>query len=271
MSGMEKITSRDNQHLIDARKVRDGKIRERIFIEGRRLVGEALRSEISVIQGFIVEGFADSGLAAEAAGKVQSMIEVPERVFSTISNTDHSQGIILIADRPTDGKADLETRLRSRSNAPPIVLFLKQINNPSNLGAVLRTADAAGVAGVIVSDNSTDVYSPRSLRGSMGAAFRLPVWENSDLARVLNWAKAEGLMTTATDIRAARPYNEIDWSVPRLLIFGSEAHGLTETDVESVDEKIRIPLENDVESLNLAVSAGIILFEAKRQNSGSPG
>src|SRR5258708_36336930 len=99
----------------------------------------------------------------------------------------------------------------------------------------------------------------------MGASFRLRVWENADFNEVLAWVKEGNLTTTAADIAAKNSYSEIDWKKPRLLIFGSEARGLGDEKLKGIAEKIYIPMENSVESLNLAVSAGIILFEAKLQ------
>ncbi len=265
MVDTEKITSRDNQRLVNARKARDGKETRRIFIEGRRLVDEALRSKIVIEECFFVEGFRERELLATIDAKAPKIVEMPERIFRSLADTDNSQGIILIAERPRDGARDIEERLNSKSSSLPIVLFLKEINNPSNLGAILRTAEAAGVSGIVISENSADVYSPRSLRAAMGASFRLPIWDQAGFDEVLLWARKWGLESTATDIRAEKSYTHIDWRQPRLLIFGSEAHGLSEKDLDRIDEQMQIPMENDVESLNLAVSAGIILFEAKRQ------
>ena len=100
----------------------------------------------------------------------------------------------------------------------------------------------------------------------MGAVFRLPVWENVAFEEMTKWAKANDLSTVASDISASVRYTEIDWTKPRLMIVGSEAHGLNVSELAGVDEKIVIQMENGVESLNLAVATGIILFEAKRQN-----
>ena len=144
-------------------------------------------------------------------------------------------------------------------------LFLKEINNPSNLGAIVRTAEAAGAIGVIVSKGSADVFSPKALRSAMGSSFRLPVWENAEFSEVLGWAKVHDLVTVAADILGTSSYTDIDWRIPSLLIFGSEAHGLGELELAAIDKTVLIPMENGVESLNLAVSAGIILFEARRQ------
>ena len=146
-------------------------------------------------------------------------------------------------------------------------MFLNEVNDPSNLGAVFRTADAAGVAGIVVSKGSADVFSPKALRAAMGASLRIPLWENADFVDVILWSRTNGLRTTAADIGGEIEYTQIDWKLPRMVVFGSEAHGLSREALEIIDETMMISMQNGVESLNLAVSAGIILFEAVRQKS----
>ncbi len=265
MREIEKITSRDNQRLVHARRVRDGKVPELIFVEGRRLIEEALRSGLSIDECFVNADLAVEEKAAAVIEKSGFAAEVPDRIFGSLADTKQSQGIILIAKRPQTSAGSIEKSL-TRSKLP-VVVFLKEINNPSNLGAVLRTVEAAGGAGVIVSKGSADVYSPKALRAAMGAAFRLPIWDAVNFDDAIQWAQAANLRTTATAASGTRSYVEIDWKEPRLLIFGSEAHGLSDEEVDAVDDAITIPMENEVESLNLAVSTGIILFEAKRHMS----
>lgn len=264
MNEIPKIVSRDNGRLLHARKVRDGKVRSQMFIEGRRLVSEALTSELAIDECFVSDDFRDTAMLEAVAERTEAIAEISARLFVSIADTEHPQGIILIARRP-EGLAE-RIELRLGVSSVPIVVFLKEINNPSNLGAVLRTAEAAGVAGVIVSANSADVYSPKALRAAMGASFRVPIWTEAELGDVLQWARELGLRTTATAASTDVNYTEILWKIPRLLIFGSEARGLSESEIAGTDERIRIPMESGVESLNLAVSAGIILFEAKRQS-----
>ncbi len=261
MQTTETITSRENGKLVNARKVRDGKDRTKIFIEGRRLASEALHSPIVIDECLISDEFNDSDLIKAIENRTENISTVADRLFKTIADTNEPQGIVLIARRPTSG--DLDAAIQTAN--PRLVLFLNEINNPSNLGAILRTAEAAGVAGVIVSVNSADVYSPKSIRAAMGSSFRLKIWENARFDEVISWARERKLNTTAADISADGSYADIDWKQPRLLILGSEAHGLSIEQLASVNETILIPMENSVESLNLGVSAGIILFEAKRQ------
>jgi len=265
MNGIEKITSRDNQRLVHARKVRDGKITEQIFIEGRRLADEALRSDLIIDECFVADDFTDDELLQELISCGAYVAEIPERLFNPIADTKQSQGIILTAKRPTSSLAAIEAGIKS--SLLPLVIFLKEINNPSNLGAILRTAEAAGVAGVVISKNSADVFSPKSLRAAMGSAFRLSIVENMDFESILKWSENAQLISTAAAANAEKIYSAIDWKKPRLLVFGSEAHGLYNSEMKLIDESINIPMENGVESLNLAVSAGVILFEAKRQIS----
>lgn len=256
---MQKITSRDNAKLKLARKVRDGRERDLIFVEGLRLAEEALRSNLKIVEIFFAEHFKQRDFFLLN----YSINEVSDKIFDSIADTKNSQGIILICEKPKAERQNFESKFSLQKL--PIVLFLYEINNPSNLGAILRTAEAVDAAGVIVSKNSADIFSPKSLRASMGAAFRLNIWTNADFDEILQWSQRNDFITTAADIKAEKSYTEIDWQKPRLLIFGSEAHGLNNDLLEKIEEKIYIPMENLVESLNLAVSCGIILFEAKRQ------
>ena len=263
MPKIEQITSRENRRLVAARKVRDGRTDDLIFIEGKRLAAEAIRSKLEIVECFVAENFSDTELAKEICDTTYAVFELDTKLFESISDTVQSQGIILIAKRPVFDQNAFD--LAVGSARLPVVLFLKEINNPSNLGAILRTAEAAGVTAVITSKSSADVFSPKALRAAMGAGFRLSIWQNADFYDVLKWAGEKGMQTVAADISGDRSYLELDWRKPSLLIFGSEAHGLSEAELGNVDTKIVIPMENAVESLNIAVSAGIVLFEAKRQ------
>lgn len=264
---MLKITSRDNQKIKFARKVRDGKADDLIFIEGARLAVEALRSKLDISDIFFTESFAESVRGKDflqKAGKF-NLTEVAENVFDSLSDTKHSQGVVVISAKPETGKNILESGFLRETRKFPLVVLLHQTNNPSNLGAILRTAEASGVSGVILTENSADVFSPKALRGAMGASLRLPIWTNAVFFEALDWAKQKNLISICADVNAEKSYTEIEWRQPRLLVFGSEAHGLNAQEREKIDESLIIPMENDVESLNLAVACGVILFEAKRQ------
>lgn len=269
MNEIAKISSRDNAKLTIARQVRDGKIDDRIFIEGLRLADETLRAPIRLDGCFVTPVFAETERGRELIERLHAanvrIFEVPEQLFRSIADTSNSQGIILIAERPHEGRTMIERNLQLSSSG--LVVFLHEISDPSNLGAVFRTAEAAGIAGLIVSEDSANVFSPKALRAAMGANLRVPVWENASLPEVVAWSREHQLRTTAADIGAKSTHTDINWSLPRLVIFGSEAHGLSGAALDLVEETMIIPMQNGVESLNLAVSAGIILFEAVRQRS----
>lgn len=128
----------------------------------------------------------------------------------------------------------------------------------------MRTAEAVDVSGVILTKNSADVFSPKAIRGAMGASLRLPLWTNADFTEALQWSRAKNLKSICADVNAEKIYTEVDWNVSRLLVFGSEAHGLSAAERAAVEESLLIPMANGVESLNIAVACGIILYEARR-------
>lgn len=267
---LPKIASRDNPKIKHARKVRDGQVKNLVFVEGLRAAEELLRRGVPIITCFLREGI----VRTERIDKLVETIferevdaaEVAVQTFQSIADTAHSQGIVLLAKRPHASAEQIESALKNKSGKFSSVIYLSEINNPSNLGAILRTAEAAGIVGVIISEKSADAFSPKASRAALGANFRLPVWEQAGAADALQWAEKNDLITTAADIDAEKSYAEIDWKIPRLLVFGSEARGLTSSFRQKIKQLIYIPMENQVESLNLSVACGIILFEAKRQN-----
>lgn len=264
---VQKITSRDNQKLKFARKARDGKEKDAIFVEGARLAEELLLSDLKIFECLISESFSRNrpDFLHEISKKFGGLAEVPDKIFSSLSDTKTSQGVILIAEKPKSGKDKIENILIRDFEKFPFLILLHQINNPANLGAILRICEAVGVRGVILTENSADVFSPKSLRAAMGAAFRLSFWTNADFDEVLPWAREKNLTTVCADVNSKKNFWEFDWSKRTLLIFGSEAHGLSKSERDKINESVFIPMEADVESLNLAVSGGIILFEAKRR------
>lgn len=258
----EAITSRDNRRLINARKVRDGGIRELIFIEGKRLAAEALSADLVIDECLVAESFTDRELVERIASRA-AVFDVHEKLFKTIVDTTNPQGIVVLAQRPKSGflhRDDLPL------DASPFV-FLKDVNNPSNLGAIMRTAEAAGAGGVITSTNSADAFSPKSLRAAMGSAFRIGIEQGITLSKAVEWARSRGIRVVGTDPDNGIDHTANDWSSPTLVIFGSEAHGLTSEELGMCDASVRISIANGVESLNLAASAAVILFEARRQIS----
>jgi RNA methyltransferase, TrmH family len=259
-----KITSRDNSLLRHARAVRDGKIPESIFIEGLRLCEEALRSGLKIEAVIYSERLARKDRALELIRELERVAEktasVSEKLLDTISYTKTPQGIVLLASRPFV-EAD---QFSEQQGDTPLLVILHRINNPVNVGAILRTAEAAGVTGIITTAGTADPFSPKSLRGAMGAAFRLSIWTGADYPEAIDWCRQEGLRSVCGDVHATKSYSELDWRGPIAIVLGPESDGLSAEEIRITDEATKIPMKGSTESLNVAVAAGILLYEASR-------
>ena len=260
-----RITSHDNSLLRRARAVRDGKMTELIFVEGLRLCEEALTSRLKIEVVIFSEEIARKERAAaflQAVGNVGAKLaEVSERLLASISYTKTPQGIVVLASRPSWNRKKFE----SAQPEAPLIVIMHGINNPVNVGAILRTAEAAGATGAIATAHTTDPFSPKALRGAMGSAFRLPIWTETNYEDVLVWCARRKIQTVCTDVKGSTLHTEIDWRGPRALIIGPESTGLSTEEVSAAGAAIRIPMQGKVESLNVAVATAIVLYEAARQ------
>jgi TrmH family RNA methyltransferase len=261
------ITSRDNSLLRQARAVRDGKESKLIFVEGLRLCVEALRSRLSIEALIVSEELNRKEKAVEQIAELSKVSRrvatVSEKLLESISYTKTPQGIVVLAGRPEASREQLEAS--STNNA--LLAVLHQINNPVNVGAILRTAEAAGATGIITTKNTSDPFSPKSLRGAMGSAFRLPVWRDADFDEVMQWCRERAINTVATGVQSDLQHTDWDWTRPSALVLGPESTGLSDNELTATDQSVRIPMHGEVESLNVSVAAGIILYEAARQRA----
>jgi TrmH family RNA methyltransferase len=262
---IERITSKDNSLLREARAVRDGKIEELIFVEGLRLCEEAVNSRIPIHAMIFSEELVQKPKPAELierfASASERVVSVSEKLLASISYSKTPQGIVMLASRP----AMTEEHFISQQTGTPLIVVMHRITNPVNVGAILRTAEATGVTGAIATENATDPFSPKALRGAMGAAFRLPIWFRPSYQEVIDWCARHGVKTVCADLDARTVYTEMDWTVPRALILGPETSGLSRAEIEAAVEATRIPMRAPVESLNVSVAAGVLLYEAARQ------
>ncbi len=266
---MLEIKSKDNQKLKFARRVGKGKERDHVFIEGLRVSKEVLRSRINPTEAFFSKSFVETNreLVEKIAARVPNASVLSDKIFYSISETQTPQGIVLICSKPETGSELIAVRIGKKEAGHPLVLMLHKVNNPNNLGAVFRTAEATGADGIIVTKNSASPFSSKAIRGSMGSNLRLPVWENAGFEDALLWAKQSNLAPICADGKGKTNYRVANWKTGRLLVFGSEAHGLSDEEFAQFDESVFIPMENRVESLNIAVSCGVVLYEIRRQNA----
>jgi RNA methyltransferase, TrmH family len=262
-----KITSRDNSLLRQARAVRDGKVDELIYVEGLRLAAEAVRSKLVLEAVIFSEQLASKEKASATIDQIakvsRRVASVSEKLLESISYTKTPQGIVVLAHRPEAS----EQRLAASLTKSPLLVVLHQINNPVNVGAILRTAEAAGATGIITTQNTSDPFSPKSLRGAMGSAFRLPIWRDASFSEAVDWLKGKGVAILGTAADAPVRHTDWDWMRGTALILGPESTGLKAGELQATDQTVSIPMHGDVESLNVSVAAGILLYEAGRQRS----
>lgn len=258
------VSSRSNASVRRARAVRDGKERGFIFIEGVRLCEEATDAALDIETVFHTEQVEEDGRASALLSSLAAtgarLLAVTPDVLDFISDTKTAQGVVALALRPRADEASF-----APLGGAPLVVVLHRLNNPSNAGAILRAAEAAGANGVISTRGTTDLLSPKSLRGSMGSAFRLPLWVGAEFDEALRWCAARGVATVATAADAPLKHTELDWTRPRAVVVGPEASGLSQAELAATDERVRVPMRPRVESLNAAVALGVILYEAARQ------
>ncbi|HVF68773.1 MAG TPA: RNA methyltransferase [Pyrinomonadaceae bacterium] len=260
----ELITSRKNPLAQSARSVREGRERESVFVEGLRLCEEAVRAGVAF--DFVLhtraleENARGSRLLARLREVCPRVVAASEVVLESVSDTKTPQGVVAIVRRPESGPEVLE-----RVTQTPLVVILHGANNPSNAGAALRVAEAAGATGLVITKGSVDLFSPKSLRGSMGSAFRLPVWAGATFEEALAWCDARGIRAVATAASARVTHVEVDWTGPRAVVLGPEAGGLADEEVRACAEVLRVPMREPVESLNLTTALAVVLYEAARQ------
>lgn len=257
------ITSLANEKVKYARSLKRRRVRYRegrFCVEGVRLVEDAWRA--GIVPAFVfyepalrTTPFGDAVLSElEAAGV--PCYAAANHVLQAISDTVTPQGIVAVVPFP-------DMAAPSRSD---LFLILDEVRDPGNLGAVLRVAAGAGVGRVWLTPGTGDPFNPKAVRAAMGAHFRVPLaWGSWEQIRSV----VAGSQVWLADVHGERGYDEVDWCQPSALIVGGEARGASEQALRLATGSVRIPLAGGVESLNLAVAAGVILFEAIRQRRWS--
>jgi TrmH family RNA methyltransferase len=232
------------------------------LLEGPKLVDEALAAGMTIAEAAVarrVEERADGArvMAALRARDVPVRL-LDDRLLAALSDAESSQGLLALAHRP----ASEEVRL---FEGTPLILVAVGIQNPGNLGGLLRTAEAAGATGACLVEGCADPFSWKALRGSMGAAFRLPLVRGVAVGALLDRLEERGVRLLATASSGEIRYDEADLTGPVALAFGSEGSGLAAEVTRRASARLRVPVTPPVESLNVGVAGGLVLFEAARQ------
>jgi RNA methyltransferase, TrmH family len=270
---MTSITSLQNPHVKDAVKLRDRRHREqqgRILIDGARELARAIEAGVSLREVFVCPPLCESNDARHVlellgAGGT-TVFEVPRPVFEKLAFGQRAEGVLGVADTP---QADLGRLDAVLSGDPmPLVAVLEGVEKPGNVGAVLRSADGAGVSALIVADGGTDLYNPNAIRASLGTIFTVPVAAAST-AETLAWLRAKGLAIYAARVDASAAYTEVDYRRPTAIVLGSEAEGLTTAWSAEDVTAIGLPMLGVADSLNVSAAATVLFYEARRQRTAN--
>jgi TrmH family RNA methyltransferase len=232
------------------------------LLEGARLVEEALGAGVEVVEAAASLRFGrgpqDARLMEELTRRGVTVRRLDERLMASLSELETSPGLLALARRPRFEEESLYRGV-------PLVVIAVGLQNPGNLGTVLRSAEAAGATGAYLTEGTADPLSWKGLRGSMGSAFRLPHVRGLSAAAAVERARARGLRVVATESRSAVAYDEVDFRAPTAVLLGAEGSGLAAGLAGAADQRVWVPMRPPVESLNVGVAAGVLLFEAARQ------
>lgn len=259
---MRIITSKDNEIIKNIRKLKEKKYRDannEYLIEGIKLIKEAVEEKakiklIVVCEESIEDGDIDQKLLYEIAK--YDCIYVNKKVFSILTDVQNPQGILAVIEKKNN-----EENINYKED---IIVVLDGIQDPGNLGTILRTIDSVGLSQVIVSKETADSYNPKVVRSTMGAIFRVNVIESEDLLQTLKNLKKHKYKIMATSLETNNSIYDVEYN-KKVIVIGNEANGVSKNVLEYADEKIKIPMLGKTESLNASVATSIILYEYVRR------
>lgn len=259
---MQRITSKDNSLIKHIKKLKDKKERDKsgeYIIDGIKLIKEAINEKVKIKQIIICEDgnktdFIEKNLKYELAK--QECIYVPENIFNMISDVENPQGILAVVE-----KENIEKVI---DYSEDIILALDDIQDPGNLGTILRTADSVGLKQILVSKGTADAFNPKVVRSTMGAIFRVKVIECEELKKTLEEVKKHKYDLLVTELGAEKSIYDIKMN-KKAIVIGNEAKGVSQQIKDIASEKVIIPMLGKTESLNASIAAGVIMYEYVRQ------
>ncbi len=247
-----------------------------MFLEGPRLIQEVLNSNFPIEILVWTPAAESEGVFNPAESKAKRKLQVTESVFKAISDVDTPQGILAIARCPEWSWQDLLGR------GPAPIVILDGVQDPGNVSSIIRTAEAAGAAGIVTTPGTAHLFSPKALRGAMGSTLRMPCLEHLPVKEVVKELKKNSrLLLAATmevktkakePVRSLRlgeppvPYTQFNWKMAAAVLFGQEGKGIS-ADWDSIHQSVFIPMQPPVESLNVSAAAAILLYESFRRRA----
>lgn len=264
---MKQITSTQNQLIKEIYQLQEkSKIRkktQRFVIEGVREIEIALKSNYEIVQLLVCFDLFDMQVLDQLTKKLSpntETIELSKEVYQKIAYRESTEGIIAIAQTKIHDLNELSLPEN------PLIVVLESLEKPGNIGAILRTADAAAIDAVIIANPKTDLYNPNIVRSSVGALFTNNIAVASS-GEVISYLKAKNIPIYSAILQKAVPYFSVDFKQGAAIVMGTEATGLTEEWRKASTENIIIPMEGVIDSMNVSVATAVLIFEAKRQKT----
>jgi len=259
----ELLTSRQNpkiKNLILLQKHSERQEQNLFILEGIKEIEKAIDANYQFESVFfypkIIDKFELSSLFKNKLPKL--VYEVNADVYEKIAYRENSGGLVVLA-RPKPHSIDL-----IKISETPLLLVIESVEKPGNLGAIYRTADAAGIDAVVICDPKTDLYNPNAIRASLGCVFTVPTVLTSS-TEAIDWLKAKKVKIFCTYLKASVPYHTIDYTKSSAIVMGTEATGISQIWTEASDANIIIPMRGAADSMNVSTSAAVLVFEACRQ------
>ena len=259
---MQRITSKENEFVKQVKKLKDKKYRDmanQFIIEGIKLVAEAIQEKAPIKQIILCDDCEkNETIPKELMYEIAKYecIYVTQKIFNYLSEVQTPQGILAIIE-----KRDKDVAIDYTQD---ILVTLDNVQDPGNLGTILRTVDSIGLTQILVSKGTADVYNPKVVRSTMGAIFRVKIIECDDLRQTLKEVKKHKFKIVVSSLETQDTIYQIHYD-KKIIVIGNEANGVEEKIQEIADEKVKIPMLGKTESLNASVATGIILYEYVRQ------
>lgn len=256
------ITSASNQQMKNLsnliNKSKERRKQKLFVVEGPRMCFEAPKDWVKAI--YMSESFYNDDRYSSEKAEVSHMTEVvSDSVFKSISDTQTPQGIMAIVKMPEYKLEDVLDGERTH------LLLLESIQDPGNLGTMIRTGEGAGVSGIIMNKTTVDIFNPKTIRSTMGSIYRVPFVITEDLPEIIKSLQENNVKLYAAHLKGKLSYDEPDYTGACGFMIGNEGNGLSEEIADMADSYIIIPMEGKVESLNAAISATLLMYECNRQ------
>ena len=258
---MDKITSIKNDKIKNLRKLYQKKYRKQkgqFILEGLRLTRGSYNAGANLDTIYITKDFYNNLIKDEAflINNQDKIVFVSNKLIKEVADTENPQDIITVVNEPNFNEKQVLSK--------EYILILDRVQDPGNMGTIIRTAVAAGFQSLIITKGSVDVFNLKVLRSTMGAIYSIPFIKDVDLDKLKTMLNNKKQYIYAADLNTEQYYNELKYKRPLSLIIGNEAHGIREELLDLANQKLKIPIRGDIESLNAAVAAGLIMYEILR-------